>query len=94
MGFVLKLRSGRLKRDLGESWHTLSLLGIPPAAGAAKQECNNGERQKAAVKTNRRTKKGEIRLEGWEGVRVCSAEEFREIASLGGIVEELLHGTP
>jgi hypothetical protein len=68
--------------------------GIPPAAGAAQQECNNGEREKAGVNTNRRTNKAEIRTEGWEGVRVYKAEEVREIASLGGIVEELLHGTP
>ena len=68
--------------------------GIPPAAGAAKQECNNGERQKAGAKNNRRTNKSEIRHEGWEGVRVCKAEKFRQIASLGGIVDELLHKTP
>ena len=68
--------------------------GIPPAAGAAQQECNNGERQKAGAKNNRRTNKSEIRHEGWEGVLVFEAEEFRQIASLGGIVEELLHRTP
>jgi hypothetical protein len=67
--------------------------GIPPAAGAAQQECNNGELKKAAVKTNRRTNKSEIRHEGWEGVLVCKAKEFREIASLGGIVDELLRRT-
>jgi hypothetical protein len=68
--------------------------GIPPAAGAAaKQECNNGEREKAGVNTNRRTNKGEIRHEGWEGVRVYNAEQVREIASLGGIVQEFLHRT-
>ena len=67
--------------------------GIPPAAGAAQQECNNGERQKAGAKNNRRTNKSEIRHEGWEGVPVCIAEAFRQIASLGGIVEELLHRT-
>ncbi len=69
---------------------------IPPAAGAAKQECNNGEREKAGVKTNCRTNKDEIRHEGGEGVRVytaCIVEQVREIASLGGIVQELLHGT-
>ena len=65
--------------------------GIPPAAGAAKQECDNGGREKAAVKTNRRTNKAEIRHVGWEGVPVCKAEDFSEIASLGGIVDELLH---
>ncbi len=63
----------------------------PPAAGAAKQGCDNGEREKAGVKTNRRTNKAEIRIEGWEGVRVCKAEPFREVASLGSIVQELLH---
>ena len=89
----LKLRRRRLKKDLGESWHTLSVFGIPPAAGAAKQECNNGGREKAAVKTNRRTNEAEIRIEGWEGVPFYRAEEVREIASLGGIVEELLHRT-
>ena len=67
--------------------------GIPPAAGAAKQGCNNGEREEAGAKTNRRTNKGEIRHEGWEGVLGCEAEEFWEIASLGGIVDELLHRT-
>ena len=67
---------------------------IPPAAGAAKQECNNGGREQAGVMTNRRTNKAEIRIEGWEGVHVCTAKDFREIASLGGIVEELLHRTP
>ncbi len=66
---------------------------IPPAAGAAKQECNNGEREKAGVKTNRRTNKAEIRIEGWEGVLVYTAKDFWEIASLGGIVQELLHRT-
>ncbi len=66
---------------------------IPPAADAAQQECDNGEREKAAVKTSRRTNKAEIRIEGWEGVRVYSAKDFREIASLGGIVQELLHRT-
>ena len=65
--------------------------GIPPAAGAAQQECNNGEREKAGVETNRRTDKAEIRHVGWEGVPVYSAEDFSEIASLGGIVDELLH---
>ena len=68
--------------------------GMPPAAGAAKQECNNGEREKAGVETNRRTNKGEIRHVGWEGVPVYSAEDFSEIASLGGIVDELLHRVP
>ena len=67
--------------------------GIPPAAGAAQQECNNGEREKAGVETNRRTNKAEIRHEGWEGVPVYNAKEVREIASLGGIVQELLHRT-
>ncbi len=67
---------------------------IAPAAGAAKQECNNGEREKAAVMTNRRTNKAEIWIEGWEGARVYNAKDFREIASLGGIVQELLHRTP
>ena len=67
--------------------------GIPPAAGAAKQRCNNGERRKAAVKTNRRTNKGEVRHEGGEGVPAYNAKEFWEIASLGGIVDELLHRT-
>ncbi len=66
---------------------------IPPAAGAAKQECNNGGREKAGVETNRRTNKAEIRIEGWEGVPVYNAKDFREIASLGGIVQELLHRT-
>ncbi len=67
---------------------------IPLAAGAAKQECNNGERKKAAVKTNRRTNKAEIRHERWEGVPVFNAEKVWEIASLGGIVDELLHRVP
>jgi hypothetical protein len=67
---------------------------IPPAAGAAKQECNNGEREKAGVMTNRRTNKAEIRHEGWEGVPVYNAKDCWEIPSLGGIVEELLHRTP
>jgi hypothetical protein len=49
------------------------------------------EREKAGVKTNRRTNKAEIRIEGWEGVPVYNAKDFWEIASLGGIVEELLH---
>ena len=66
---------------------------IPPAAGAAKQECNNGGRENAGVKTNRRMNKAEIRIEGWEGVPVYNAEQVREIASLGGIVQELLHRT-
>ena len=64
---------------------------IPPAAGAAKQECNNGGREKAGVNTNRCTNKAEIRHEGWEGAPVCTAKDFREIASLGGIAQELLH---
>ncbi len=38
--------------------------GIPPAAGAAQQGCNNGEREKAGVNTNRRTNKAKIRIEG------------------------------
>ena len=67
---------------------------IPPAAGAAKPECDNGGRKKAGVKTNRRTNKAEIRIEGWEGVLVYTAKDFWEIASLGGIVQELLHITP
>ena len=67
--------------------------GIPPAAGAAKQECDNGGREKAAVNMNRRTSKAEIRIEGWEGVPVYTAKDFREIASLDGIVQELLHRT-
>ena len=67
---------------------------IPPAAGAAQQECNNGGREKAGVETNYRTNKAEIRHEGWEGVRAYNAEEVREIAGLGGIVQELLHRTP
>ena len=66
---------------------------IPPAAAAAKQECDNGGREKAALKTNRRTNKAEIRIEGWEGVPVYTAKDFWEIASLGGIVQELLHRT-
>ncbi len=67
---------------------------IPPAAGAAQQECNNGEREKAGVETNYRTNKAEIRHERWEGVPVYTAEQVREIASLEGIVQELLHKTP
>ena len=67
--------------------------GIPPAAGAAKQECDNGGREKAAVKTNYRTNNAEIRIEGWEGVPVYTAKDFREIGSLDGIVQELLHRT-
>ena len=51
------------------------------------------EREKAGVKTNRRTNKAEIRIEGWEGVPAYNAEQVREIASLGGIVQELLHRT-
>ncbi len=43
------------------------------------------------MKTNRRTNNAEIRHVGWEGVPVYNAEAFREIASLGCIVEELLH---
>jgi hypothetical protein len=66
---------------------------IPPAAGAAKQGCDNGGREKAGVETNYRTNKAEIRHEGWEGVRVYTAKDFWEIASLGGIVQELLHRT-
>ena len=68
--------------------------GIPPAASAAQQECDNGEREKAGVETNYRTNKAEIRIEGWEGVLGYNAKDFREIASLGGIVQELLHITP
>jgi hypothetical protein len=49
--------------------------------------------EKASVNTNRRTNKSEIRHEGWEGVPVCKAEQVREIASLGGIAEELLRRT-
>ena len=45
------------------------------------------------MKTNRRANKAEIRIEGWEGVRAYSAKDFWEIASLGGIVQELLHRT-
>ncbi len=67
---------------------------IPPAAVAAQQGCDNGEREKAGVKTKYRTNKAEIRIEGWEGVPVYTAKDFREIASLGGIVQELLHRTP
>ncbi len=44
--------------------------------------------------TNRRTNNAEIRHEGWEGVRVYYEEQVREIASLGGVVQELLHRTP
>jgi hypothetical protein len=67
---------------------------IPPAAGAAKQGRDNGAREQAGVKTNRRTNKAEIRHEGWEGVPVYNAEKVWEIASLGGIVDELLHRAP
>ena len=74
---------------MGSPWHARSILGIPPAAGAAKPECNKGEREKAAVKTYSRTNKGEIRHEDWEGVR-AKTEAFREIASIGGTVQELL----
>ncbi len=63
---------------------------IPPAAGAGKQECNNGGREKAGVKTNYRTTFDE----GWEGVPVYTAKDFWESASLGGIVDELLHRAP
>ena len=81
------------KRGLGRVLAYSVSTGIPPAAGAAKQECDNGGREKAAVKTNRRTNKAEIRIEGWEGVPVYNAKEVPEIASLGGIVQELLHRT-
>jgi hypothetical protein len=79
------------KKGLGRVLAYSVSTRIPPAAGAAQQECNNGEREKADVETNYRTNKAEIRHEGWEGVRVCTAKDFREIASLGGIVQELLH---
>jgi hypothetical protein len=75
-----------------ECWHTLSALAYRPS-GAAQQECGNGGREKAGVKTNRRTNKAEIRIERWEGVPVYTAKEFWEIASLEGIVQELLHRT-
>ena len=81
------------KKGLGRVLAYSVSTGIPPAAGAAKQECDNGGREKAAVKTNRRTNKAEIRHEGWEGVLAYNAKDFREIASLGGIVQELLHRT-
>ncbi len=93
MGSLFKTPEMPTKKDLGESSHTLSVLGIPPAAGAAKQERNNVEREEAVVNTNRRTNKAKIWIEGWEGVPVYKAEAFREIASLGGIVEELLRRT-
>ena len=72
---------------LCQYWHTARRC-------AAQQECNNGERQTAGAKNNPRTNNSEIRHEGWEGVPVCNSKEFRQIASLGGIVEELLHKTP
>ncbi len=79
------------KKGLGRVLAYSVSTRIPPAAGAGQQECDNGEREKAGVKTNRRTNKAEIRIEGWEGVPVYNAEQVREIASLGGIVQELLH---
>ena len=82
------------KKGLGRVLAYSVSTRIPPAAGAAQQECNNGEREKAGVKTNCRTNKAEIRHVGWEGVPVYSAEDFWEIASLGGIVDELLHIAP
>ena len=81
------------KKGLGRVLAYSVSTGIPPAAGAAKQECDNGGREKAAVNMNRRTNKAEIRIEGWEGVPVYTAKDFREIASLDGIVQELLHRT-
>ncbi len=81
------------KKGLGRVLAYSVSTGIPPAAGAAQQECDNGGREKAGVK-NRRTNKAEIRIEGWEGVHVYNAKDFREVASLGGIVQELLHRTP
>jgi hypothetical protein len=65
------------KKGLGRVLAYSVSTGIPPAAGAAKQECDNGGREKAGVKTNYRTNKAEIRIEGWEGVRVCTAKDFR-----------------
>jgi hypothetical protein len=82
------------KKGLGRVLAYSVSTGIPPAASAAQQECDNGEREKAGVKTNRRTNNAEIRHEGWEGVPVYNAEQVREIASLGGIVDELLHRAP
>jgi hypothetical protein len=81
------------KKGLGRVLAYSVSTRIPPAAGAAQQECDNGEREKAGVKTNYRTNKAEIRIEGWEGVPVYTAKDFWEIASLGGIVDELLHRT-
>ena len=94
IGFVfLKLRRCRLKRGWGECWHTLSVLAYRPPPVPPSKNCDTGGREKAAVKTNYRTNKAEIRHEGWEGARVYNAKEVREIASLGGIVQELLHRT-
>ena len=93
MVVFLKTPEMPTKKGLGRVLAYSVRTGIPPAAGAAKQECDNGGREKAAVNMNRRANKAEIRHEGWEGVQVYTAKEVREIASLGGIVQELLHRT-
>ncbi len=93
MGSFFKTPEMPTKRGLGRVLAYSVSTRILPAAGAAKQGCDNGGREKAGVKTNRRTNNAEIRHEGWEGVRVYKAEQVREIASLGGIVDELLHRT-
>ena len=93
-GSLFKTPEMPTKKGLGRVLAYSVSTGIPPAAGAAKQECNNGEREKAGVETNRRTNNAEIRHEGWEGVHVYTAKDFWEIPSLGGIVDELLHRAP
>jgi hypothetical protein len=93
-GLFFKTPEMPTKKGFGRVLAYSVSTGIPPAARAAKQECNNSEREKAAVKTNHRTNKAEIRHEGWEGVPVYNAKDFWEIASLGGIVDELLHRAP
>ena len=64
-----------------------AIPGINPPA----KVCNKGQRERVAVKANRRTNKGETCHEGWEGVLVSDVEAFRELTSIGGIGEELLH---
>ena len=80
MGFDLTREMLTTKGDAGECWHAL------PAT-----VCNKGQRERVAVKAKRRHSKGETRHEGWEGVLVSEVEAFRELASIGGIGEELLH---
>ena len=108
-GVSIPAHGGALRRDEPRTGETLALgtrrhpsiqsrgygwgLGGQPHWGVLNlRRCRL--KRDFGLKTNRRTNKAEIRHEGSEGVPVCKVEASREIASLGGIVEELLHRMP